>query len=55
MVSAWILIFAGSWVYSVPASNLGEFYSQSSCEVAKKEVMEKNNRYTFICVHNGGK
>ena len=55
MIGTWILIFVGSWVYNVPASNLGEFYSQASCEVAKKEVMEKNPRYQFICVHNGGK
>ena len=36
MIGTWILIFVGSWVYNVPASNLGEFYSQTSCEVAKK-------------------
>lgn len=55
MISTWILIFVGSWSYSVPASKLGEFYSQASCEVAKKEVLEKNPRYQFICAHNGGK
>lgn len=55
MISAWILIFVGNWIYNVPASNVGEFYSQTTCEVAKKEVMEKNPRYQFICVHNGGK